>query len=35
MKKWFTLCMAFLLLLGVFAGCTKGGSGGETTIMAS
>lgn len=31
MKKWFTLCMAFLLLLGVFAGCTKGGSGGETT----
>ena len=24
MKKWFTLCMAFLLLLGVFAGCTKG-----------
>ena len=31
MKKWFTLCMAVLLLLGVFAGCTKGGSGGETT----
>ena len=31
MKKWFTLCMAALLLLGVFAGCTKGGSGGETT----
>lgn len=30
MKKWFTLCMAVLLLLGVFAGCTKGGSGGET-----
>ena len=31
MKKWFTLCMSVLLLLGVFAGCTKGGSGGETT----
>lgn len=31
MKKWFTLCMAVLLLLGVFAGCTKGESGGENT----
>ncbi len=31
MKKWVTLCLAALLLLGVFAGCTKGGSDGETT----
>ena len=35
MKKWVTLCLAALLLLGVFAGCTKGGSGGETTAAES
>lgn len=35
MKKWVTLCMAALLLLGVFAGCSKGGDGGETTTPES